>query len=263
MTARKTDGRVPAWGDQSSGGGGGGGTVSTGEALIWEWDQATITQFDAASPQYSDGGVTSALSVVDIPQWGNALRITSSGGTGVCAAFLATMPIPYANTDRNLRIELETHDVSFSGSYFGAVVMATLDGSDYYGLHHYMFGTAEWSSRVDANVRTQSGGTGTGLQGSGFARIRMRGRKLAATPPAVSSYYIGEGRFNEAGEVRRTGTSRGVGISEFANNTVVPASWNDLACDRFGITIQSSAGNAPPPTADILSMRVYLIGESA
>lgn len=231
--------------------------AGAGGELVAQWNRIDTSQFEGAAA-FADGAGAGSLSVVAVGERGNALRLTSSAGTTAHLAFLAIDPIVFPDERRDLIFEIECFDiVEGAGGYGGLVVLAD-DVGTYHALNHLPHGVAEWSSRVDAATRNDSGSTGSGAGvGGGFSTTVVRGRKPAGAPPEISSWVSSlSSTAGVFGEPKRTGTNRG-GVPSMGDGTALAASWNSLACDRWGICLQSSGGNPLPTNFDILDLRVY------
>ncbi len=242
-----------------SAGGGDGGVAGAGGELVFEWDRLTTSQFESAAV-FADGGAVGSLSVVAIPERGNALRLTSTAGTTAHLAFLAVAPIVFPDERRDLIIEMEIFDIiQGAGGYGGAVILAD-DVGTYHAVNHLSHGVAEWASRVDAASRLTTGTTGIGAGSlGGLSRWHVRGRKPNGAPPEISSWLEA---WNETqhrnSRPRRSGSTAQLGgLTAFGTGTALALSWDALACDRWGICLQSSGGNPLPTNFDILDLRVF------
>lgn len=231
--------------------------ASAGGVLVWEWNRLDTSQFEGAAA-FADGGGTATLSVASQAERGNVLRMTGTAGVSACVAWLVNDPIPFQTTRRDLLIEVEVFSVTPTNKYGGIVVLAD-DAGSYHGMHHY-FASSEYSSLVEAGVRSTPGGTGSGFGiNSGLMRYHIRGSKPAGAPPNLTSWQDGIGAVAATGRARAAGNNL-TAINPFgAAAGTLAASWNNLACDRWGITLQTAGGGALDQTLDILDLRLYVL----
>lgn len=241
-------------------GGGGGGVVGAGGELVFEWNRVDTSQFEAVRA-FADGGAAAALSVVSTAR-GNVLRFDPSAGNTAHIAFLAVDPLPYVGVRRDAIFELEVFDMFPNGGGYGGIVVLADDAGTYHALNHLVTGP-EWASHVNAGTRVTNSANGTGGNGRGGSyKIEMRGSKPEGAPPIVTDVLTAVDETQmKAASGRRTGASaadRGAWRG-FAGDAALAASWNDLACDRWGLCLQSGGGANLDVTMEVLDLRVYLL----
>lgn len=226
--------------------------------VLFEWNGFDLSQFEPAA-SFASGGWVPALSVAADPDspTGNVLRLTSTGtGTGA-AVWLALPSLPFADVARRIRFELGSKSLTSisTGIYAGPVFCADTTA----GLHCIgdLNGQAGWQLRVDAGalqlVADQHGGevfqrTGTNPDQSG-SQVTTLVDKPAAGPPR--------------GYIHGLGAQGTVDLAKSWNFNepswpVFPASWNALACNRFGLAVAASGG-ATAPTWDITDFRIIAL----
>jgi hypothetical protein len=209
-----------------------------GGRLVFEWDGLTANQFEVAA-SFASGG-TPTLSVVadaTAPK-GYVLRYhVPSAGKSV---WLAKTPLPSSH----VLIEISDNGAPAYGgvAFFGDAV-----GS----VHAYAWNPISifgWRFRVDAGVQVSSGTTDNDLRGgatgAGFTRIWLRGEKPVGAPPQFAVWGHGHGSGGGRDSMLRTVDWVG---------EPAPASWNGLACDRWGLSMSPTAIS----TWDIRTLRVF------
>jgi hypothetical protein len=233
--------------------------------LIAEWNRADLTQFvSGGAADFSDGGATRALSVVNVAERGNVLRYSGGvGGATMTQIFMfntaSGLVMPSSSERRDCNVEIEIYQATYGGGgYFGIFLMGDVD-TPLHGFGHAGSGVAEWQTLLNNGAVVRSSGTGTVT--TLLARYQIRGTKPVGAPPEVTSYCQGFAlNTGSVGDARRSGSTaaaRGdASIGEFGNSTVLGATWNSISADRLGLIFQSSGGNPAPTSIDILNVRL-------
>lgn len=241
------------------------GGATADETLVFEWNQADISQFSDNKPTsliYGGGGIVPPTLSVVATSRGPALRISPGDWQSSLAVFSplpSACPLVWAGHARKLRVELEVGALTDNGGA-GYMGLAIGDPVPSCWFCHYTFGAAEWGARMTAGALDASGGTGTAAQG-GFVSFELRGQAgLVGAPPVLSSYST-----SLYGPTRRSGDGNSIGngsnIRLFGSGTPEAADWNGAALERVGLAIRGGAGGSPFPTlVDVLSWRVFQLG---
>lgn len=234
--------------------------VSAGGTLVFEWNGTDTSQFEDTAA-FADGSAAATLSVGTDSERGNYLRLLGTAGTSACIVFLAKDALPFVGTRRDALLEMEllTNDGQ-AGGYSGIVYMADNE-STYHGMSHYTGGVAEWANVIEDASRANAGGTGNGIgENGGFVEYRLTGDNPSGVPPHLSSFAKGFTANSQWAEPRRSGSSRGA-INPMGADSALGSSWDNLACDRWGLTLQSSGANSLVNVSmDILTLKIYLLG---
>jgi len=232
--------------------------------LVFEWNKTDTTQFQAVPAfRQANTGPAGTLSVESTPH-GNVLRLNAVTTSGLTEIFLASEPLPFAGTNRNMVIEVEVYDdtAPTSASRGGVVFMANHDdaGGVFTGLAWAAsIGNGAGRYIIEEDVTLYGEGAPTGLRGDKYSRYTIRGEKPAAAPPYLTGYFDGFTSFVATAEIRRTGASsadRG-GVDDFGSNTTLTSIWDALPCDRWGIMTGRQVGGGMA-SIDFLSIRVFI-----
>lgn len=221
-----------------------------GFELAWEWNQTDVSQFEGSAVFASGGGAqtltANAVADTDLP-YDFSLDLASTGtGTGK-VDWLATDPLVFVGEDRSFLIEWV--GLGIPASRYGGFSFLADDAGTYHTYSNYI-GAIGWDSRVDAGVSVIGGGTtGTVWDGSKGSNGQMTiiGRKPSGTPPEF--LLQAWGMDTNRADIRKYMSSW--------DGEPAPASWNALACDRWGLSIQASGSN-PFGTLQLLELRVYV-----
>lgn len=238
---------------------------ATDETLVFEWNQADISQFADNKPTsvvYGGGGVVPPTLSVVATSRGPALRISPGDWQSSLAVFSplpSACPLVWAGPARKLRVELEVGAlIDNGGAGYAGIALGDLGPDCWFA--HYVFGAAEWGARMTAGVADSSGGTGNAAQG-GFVAFEVRGQAgLVGAPPVVSSYAS-----SQYGPTRRSGDANSVGwgnsVRLYGNGNPETADWNGKPLERVGLAIRGGNGGSPFCTlVDVLSWRVFQLG---
>ena len=240
-----------------------GGAAGPYGTLAFEWNKTDVSQF-AASPTFrvATGGVAGALSVFATAEHGNVLRYTggAGAGTGVTEVFLANDALIFDGTKRDMMIEtVMFDDGAVATSTFGGVAFLCNDAADH--------GYAQCAS-VHTNNRNlcinngviESTASGAGSSADLIAQYDLHATKPAGAPPFATVIMRGTNKTQDAENVKRTGSSAAARafMSDMGDNSVLGATWNAEALDRWGICMHSDTGGVTPATADFLSIRVFV-----
>ena len=175
---------------------------------IAEWNRLDLTQLvSAGSPDFSAGGSTRTLSVVNVPERGNVLRYGGgAAGATMTQIFMFSVAsgliMPSADERRDVDIEMEVLTSAGGGGYLGCFFMGDLD-TPLHGFGHLGSGvSSEWAMILRNGVVSVSGGTGGSA--TRMQTYLIRGQKPAGAPPEVTSYNSGwDAAAGDAGEPRR------------------------------------------------------------
>ncbi len=241
------------------------GGAAADETLVFEWNQADISQFADNKPTsvvYGGGGVVPPTLSVVATSRGPALRISPGDWQSSLAVFSplpSACPLVWAGPARKLRVELEVGAlIDNGGAGYAGIALGDLGPDCWFA--HYVFGAAEWGARMTAGVADSSGGTGNAAQG-GFVAFEVRGQAgLVGAPPVVSSYAS-----SQYGPTRRSGDANSVGwgnsVRLYGNGNPETADWNGKPLERVGLAIRGGNGGSPFCTlVDVLSWRVFQLG---
>lgn len=233
-----------------------------GGRLVFEWNGEDTSQFEA-TPAFreADTGATGSLSVVS-GDYGNVLRYTGVETSGLGEVFLASDALPFTGTYRNMRIEIEVHsDTSPTSASFGGVCYYADDsGANFSGFIHGAStgnGHQRWIIE-DGTVVYNSGPSGSAFRIKSI--YTLTGQKPDGAPPFFTITNSGYSRTSGVAEqIRRIGSTSTIrgGVTEFGSTTTLDSTWDDLQCDRWGLTVGKQSGGAVP-TVDFLSIRVYI-----
>lgn len=220
---------------------------------IFAWNGVDTSQFDgaaAATALYTNP----TLTVVNSPTvpGQNVLRTTATGAGGGAWVWLVTTPLVFTGDRRRyvIRYQMEALDLEYGG-----VCFLGDDSGAFHGIT-LVNGVAGWRARWDAGAWVTSGSTvnrlhaqGAGLGVRALCEVTVDGERFAAAQPRFRAYGLGVAQINQ-GITAWTETEPAWGA--------YPASWNGLALDRFGISVQAGAGAAP--VMDITSLEVWTDG---
>jgi hypothetical protein len=209
-------------------------------AVIWEWNGEDTTQFAASADHVSgNGGPTPALTVEadSALPGGGYLQLTCTGtGTGA-VVWLAIDPIdPDTYPVIDIEMEVEQLTAAYGGISFLAGDALSAD------FHAYLLtdGAAGWFGRIDADALEGEGGsqiTSTlALTARGIVRKRIVMEKVAETEPKFVAY--------SEGTVAAGADARSVRSHDDYGDRPVPSTWEDAACDRWGLALQAGGGSA-------------------
>ena len=238
---------------------------ATDETLVFEWNQADITQFADDKPTslvYGGGGIVPPTLSMVATSRGPALRISGGDWQSSLAVFSplpSACPLVWAGPARKLRVELEVGAlIDNGGAGYAGIALGDLAPDCWFA--HYVFGAAEWGARMTAGVADSSGGTGSAAQG-GFVAFELRGQAgYAGAPPVLSSYST-----SLYGPTRRSGDGNSIGngsnVRLFGSGTAEAADWNGKQLERVGLAIRGgNGGSAFCTLVDVLSWRVFQLG---
>lgn len=241
------------------------GGVTADETLVFEWNQADISQFADNKPTsvvYGGGGIIPPTLSVVATSRGPALRISPGDWQSSLAVFSpvpSACPLAWAGPARKLRVELEVGAlVDNGGAGYAGIAIGDLGPDCWFA--HYTFGAGESGARMTAGTFDASGSTGTAAQG-GFVTFELRGQAgLVGAAPVLSSYST-----SLYGPTRRSGDANSVGagtnIRLFGSGAAETADWNGKPLERVGLAIRGGNGGSPFATlVDVLSWRVFQLG---
>ena len=220
------------------------------------------SQFENVSAFFSaTSGSPGALSVASTPM-GNVLRYSSAGGSGVQDVILAVDPLPFVGESRDHLIEVVSGNAAGTSSATrGGIAMLCDDSAvNFHGFIQACSVNGNSSSAMINNGVVES--NAFGVAANKLTRYQAIATKPVAAPPIVTAIVSGYNATSEiAGTIRRTGaniTDRGGAQYELGNSSVMGATWDPLALDRWGIGILTQTGGPAPTQWDILALRVFI-----
>ena len=230
-----------------------GGSAAGANRLLWAWNETDVSQFDGtvAAEHLFSGTTLTVVTDTTLPGQ-KKLRLTAPAGSGGGgAAWLITAPLVFTGTMRRYLVEYEVADLDANGG--GVCFMADDSQANFHG-HQYVFGAAGWPTRYNNGTWSLGAQTNTvhGLGanvGRALVRMHVRGEKPAGSQPIWSVYANSETDHNVFGACMKH-TDPGFSAWD--------SSWNSLACDRVGLSIDAGSGNAP--VFDITALRIYSDG---
>ena len=229
---------------------------------IWEWNGVDATQFEG-SPAHQSGGSIANATLTVVPAAGapsgNVLRFTTTGlGTG-WAHILAVDPLPLVlDEPRSFRWEF----LLWQRPAYGGLAFLGDNVGAYHAWAWSWASNAGWRHRIDADVAFQVVGSSTnnaltaGTFGPSLVKINAKLHKPSGAPPEF--HISGVGLFINGGDwsgMYHSGTGNVDSNFQTAAGDE-PASWDNLACDRWGLQLQASGGGSAGPM-DFASIRVF------
>jgi hypothetical protein len=225
--------------------------------LAFAWNGVDVSQFDvaAAFSSFDSEALTVQASTVTPP--GNLIRLEATNlaapAVGDTVCWLAKDPLPFVGEKRNILVEMEIIADGANTDYGGITVLG--DESDVAGCHGYVATGRDsnngWRARIDQGVQVIDAVV-VGNYGNiapGVLQQRLYADKVAAAVP----------RF------RYTGWGRSTNLDSFTQgqddypSEPAPATWNPLACDRWGLSVQRAAAVGAGTTFVLINnLRVWV-----
>jgi hypothetical protein len=225
--------------------------------IAFQWNGVDVSQFEASAAfsSFDSEALVATPSTTTPP--GNLLDFSATNlaapAVGDVVCWLAKDPLPFVGTKRNILVEMEIIADGADTDYWGITFVG--DNSDALGYHGYVATGRDsnpgWRARIDQGVLVIDA-TVVGNYGNiapGVLQQRLYADKPAAAVPRFR--YTGWGRSTNLDSFRQ-------GQNEYPSEPA-PATWNPLACNRWGIALQRAAAvGAGTTSVSISNLRVWV-----